>query len=285
MTSKDADASEFRKSFSWVIPFVLYYLLAVIAIILGILQMCSIYKAPQEQESGSIVSISVSLIWTCLIIWQMWPPVHFAIRSFDKTPKTVPEPWMMESATDILSQREAIMDKYLRHMATTLIEHSDLLCRLLDDMLTENDRLFLDDALMKIEEEFGNGVNPDDDGVTGEGLLPLTAHQPLTNFFLTILQDEMRLLVRTGQIKLADEEEDDKGAVAATLSFVNKGKDDNPSGLEGHAPPPPPSARGGPVDPYSLHNLLKVSLNSMKGKKWLFETLRPFQQLQQSEAA
>lgn len=85
VTSKDGDSSEFRKSFNWVIPCFIYYFLGSMSIGFGILNMFSAYQAPDHAPSSQI-AVAVSLFWIIFIMWQMWPPVGFLIRSLDPRP-------------------------------------------------------------------------------------------------------------------------------------------------------------------------------------------------------
>jgi len=80
VTSKDADTSEFRKSLNWVIPHLIYLVLAVLGIIFGGLKMAEIYKTPGHDTSAMIAN-AVSLFWISLIAWQMWPPIGFLVRT------------------------------------------------------------------------------------------------------------------------------------------------------------------------------------------------------------
>ena len=80
VTSKDGDTSEFRKSFNWLIPLVMYYLLASISFGFGVIQMANAYSKP-DHAPKNMVAIGVSLFWICVIMWQMWPPIGFLIRS------------------------------------------------------------------------------------------------------------------------------------------------------------------------------------------------------------
>jgi len=57
VTSKDADTSEFRKSFNWIAPFLMYYLLAAVSIGFGLMQMWDAYESRDIQN---MISIGVS---------------------------------------------------------------------------------------------------------------------------------------------------------------------------------------------------------------------------------
>jgi hypothetical protein len=85
VTSKDADTSEFRKSFNWCIPFLMYYLLGSLSLGFGALKMYYAYQAPDHAPS-SMLAVGISLFWICVIMWQMWPPVGFLLRSLDPKP-------------------------------------------------------------------------------------------------------------------------------------------------------------------------------------------------------
>jgi len=86
VTSKDAESSEFRKSFNWCIPFILYYFAGSVSIAFGILHMIDIYK--NGNDLNNMIATCVSFFWIGLIMWQMWPPIGFMLRSLDtKAPK------------------------------------------------------------------------------------------------------------------------------------------------------------------------------------------------------
>ena len=85
MTSKDAEASEFRKSFNWCIPFIIYYFLGSMSLGFGVLNMYRAYQAP-DHSPMSMLAVAVSLFWICFIMWQMWPPIGFLLRCLDPKP-------------------------------------------------------------------------------------------------------------------------------------------------------------------------------------------------------
>jgi len=82
VTSKDGDTSEFRKSFNWIIPLLMYYLLASLAFGFAVIQMSGAYLAPGHNPQN-LVAISVSLFWIIVIMWQMWPPIGFLLASIN----------------------------------------------------------------------------------------------------------------------------------------------------------------------------------------------------------
>merc|ERR1712196_432993 len=75
VTSKEG-ASEFRKSFNWVIPQLIYYLFGSAAIACGILKIMEPYNSTKN-----ITAICVSLFWIIFIMWQMWPPIGFLLST------------------------------------------------------------------------------------------------------------------------------------------------------------------------------------------------------------
>lgn len=85
MTSKDAEASEFRKSFNWCIPFILYYFLGSMSLGFGALNMYRAYQAP-DHSPMSMLAVAVSLFWICFIMWQMWPPIGYLLHCLDPKP-------------------------------------------------------------------------------------------------------------------------------------------------------------------------------------------------------
>jgi len=86
VTSKDGEASEFRKSFNWIIPFLVYYSLGAISLGFGVLQMIKAYYE-QDHNPAAIIAVSVSLFWISFIIWQMWPPIAYVLRCIDEDDK------------------------------------------------------------------------------------------------------------------------------------------------------------------------------------------------------
>ena len=85
MTSKDAEASEFRKSFNWCIPFIIYYFLGSMSLGFGVLNMYRAYQTPDHSPMG-MLAVGVSLFWIVFIMWQMWPPIGYLLRCLDPKP-------------------------------------------------------------------------------------------------------------------------------------------------------------------------------------------------------
>ena len=86
VTSKDAEASEFRKSFNWCIPYVMYYFLGSMSLGFGVLNMYRAYQAP-DHSPKSMAAVAVSLFWIVFIMWQMWPPIGYLLRCLDPNPQ------------------------------------------------------------------------------------------------------------------------------------------------------------------------------------------------------
>jgi len=68
VTSKDANVSEFRKSFSWVLPFFIYYLLAASAMGFGVLTLLDRYYSATSSETPSTVANTISMVWVSFIM-------------------------------------------------------------------------------------------------------------------------------------------------------------------------------------------------------------------------
>lgn len=79
VTSKEG-ASEFRKSFNWVIPMLVYYVLGAAAIAMGVLKIMEPYT-----ELKSQIAVGVSVFWISFIMWQMWPPIGFLLRQTNES--------------------------------------------------------------------------------------------------------------------------------------------------------------------------------------------------------
>ena len=87
VTSKDG-SSAFKKSFNWVIPFLIYYALAAVAVALALLDISMVIYNEEDGlliENGvdpkPILANCVSIFWISLICWQMTCPLRFLYDS------------------------------------------------------------------------------------------------------------------------------------------------------------------------------------------------------------
>ena len=86
VTNKDGEVSEFRKSFNWIIPFLIYYFMASLAMGFGVLKMYFTYQYGGNHGTSDVIAVGVSLLWICITMWQMWPPIGMLLKSLDAKP-------------------------------------------------------------------------------------------------------------------------------------------------------------------------------------------------------
>ena len=167
----------FRKSFNWVVPFLVYYLFASISIGSGVLQMLKAFTAASIDPSDAI-AISVSIFWTALIMWQMSAPFAFLNHSrksnagqvelelpvFDmeaapvalsepSVPRVIAKP-VLEPVVIEPTPMQIAKRKYLGLFVEALMTQPGLMTRLLNDKLDEDDESFIAGIVITLDMEF-----------------------------------------------------------------------------------------------------------------------------------
>jgi ABC-type antimicrobial peptide transport system permease subunit len=129
VTSKDG-SSAFKKSLNWVIPFIIYYCLAAVALALALLD---ISKCIYNQEDGlliengvdpkPILASCVSIFWISLILWQMSCPLRFLYESVHPREDTKFQSMDTEAENSMIFSRSTmLLHEHTRERKTNLIE-------------------------------------------------------------------------------------------------------------------------------------------------------------------